>query len=210
MSFDNLENFYIGQQVTDNSGNYWGECVSYVKRYAQEVLSIPNADSVLYVVDDLAKNMYLKPNPPSLQYFDLIPSNPQRGDIVVYGNPNDNSYGDVAVALGGGNVIGQLGFPVYHPVAIRAIGSPLGFLRLKGDNETMLDAPHQATLYVAYLGRLPTPDEVNRDVGKITTETMINNLDSSSEYADKKKRDQAAYDALNGFDQITAYVPKKS
>lgn len=63
--------------------------------------------------------------------------------------------------------------------------------------QDMLDASHQATLFVAYLGRLPEPAEVSRDVGNITTETMINNLDQSSEYADKKVRDAAAYAALD-------------
>ncbi len=57
----------------------------------------------------------------------------------------------------------------------------------------MLDAPHQAALFVAFLGRLPEEEEVDRDVGKKTTEAMINELDQSPEYADKKKRDQQAY-----------------
>lgn len=65
------------------------------------------------------------------------------------------------------------------------------------EGDEMLDAAHQSALFAAFLGRLPTPAEVQRDVGKITVDTMINNLDSSSEYADKKKRDQQAYDALN-------------
>src|SRR5205809_107808 len=151
--FDGLENFYIGQQVTDNSGNYWGECVSFVKRVAQEKFAVPNADSVLYVRGDLAKNMFLKPNAPSLNYFDLVtPDQLQRGDIVVYGNQYDDSYGDVAIYLGNGRVIGQLGFPVYRPVAIRALGNPLGGLRRKGaDMSNYVDADHVDSLAHAYL-----------------------------------------------------------
>lgn len=134
---NNLENFYIGQQITDNSGNYRGECVSYVKRYAQEILGVPNADTILYVKNDKAKNMFLDPNPPSLQYFDLISSNPERGDIAVYGM---GTYGDVQVCLGGGKVIGQYGTPIFQKVSIKNIGSPIGYLRFKGEDMKIEDS----------------------------------------------------------------------
>lgn len=83
-------------------------------------------------------------------------------------------------------------------------GESVNDVKVIGDN--MIDAAHQATLFVAYLGRLPEPAEVTRDVGNKTTDTMINELDSSSEYADKKKRDATAYAALaNQVDSFTPY-----
>lgn len=144
MGLTEFENKYVGQQIGDNHDNYIGECVSYVKRYAQEVQGVPNADSVLYVRGDLAKNMYLNPNPPSLEYYDTVSSGPQRGDIAVYGKPGDNSYGDVAVVLSPTQVIGQLGFPLYYPIAVRNIGNPIGFLRRKGSDMPYTDEQYNA------------------------------------------------------------------
>lgn len=68
--------------------------------------------------------------------------------------------------------------------------------------EEMLRAPHQASLFVAYLGRLPLPEEVARDVGRKTVEQMVNELDQSGEYADKKKRDAAAYSSAASSDIV--------
>lgn len=79
--------------------------------------------------------------------------------------------------------------------------------------EAMLDASHQSALFAAFLGRLPTAEEASRDVGKITIETMVNQLDQSSEYADKKQRDNAAYATVPGQVNVivngTPYVPKE-
>ena len=123
-------NQYLGQQIGDNSRKWVGECVSFIKRYAQEAQDVPNADSVLYVPEDKAKNMWLKFTPAMAVYYDKVPV-PKVGDIAVY---NGGKYGDVAVYIGTGRVVGQLGTPVFKPVAIRPVGSPIGYLRRKGDD----------------------------------------------------------------------------
>jgi len=129
MSANAWANQYLGQQIADNSGNYRGECVSFIKRYAQEAQDVPNADSVLYVPEDKAKNMWLKFTPAMAKYYDKV-NVPKVGDIAVY---NGTKYGDVAVYIGSGRVAGQLGTPVFKPVAIRPVGSPIGYLRRKGN-----------------------------------------------------------------------------
>lgn len=154
---------YRGQQLTDNHGNYWGECVSLVKRFSQEKQGVPNADSVLYVKDDLAKNMYLKPTELQQQYYDTVSNSPIEGDIVVYGNPNDNSYGDVAVFVGNGQVFGQLGFPVYAKATERGIGNPLGYVRRKGSEmPTIVTSDQIKILYFDLCGGyVPTQSQID-------------------------------------------------
>lgn len=121
----------VGMQVADPAGQFLGECVSFWKKFYVEEQGIPYAD--LYVPDGRAKNIWLKFDDPSTkidQYFDKVGS-PEVGDTVVY----DGNYGDVALYIGNGQVVGQYGTPVFKPVAVRPLnqpGNPLGFLRLKG------------------------------------------------------------------------------
>lgn len=154
---------YLGKQVADNHGGYPGECVSFVKRYAQEALRVPDADSVLYVKDDKAKNAWLAPTPLQNQYFDKVNS-PQNGDIAVY----NGNYGDIAVYLGGNQVVGQYGTPVFTPVAVRPSnqpGVPLGYLRLKGGSMSAVGVTDRNlvnNMYMACFGRNP----YNNQTGK--------------------------------------------
>lgn len=122
-----------GKQLADPNGNYLGECVSLWKQYELQVNGIDPAD--LYVPDDGAKNIWYKTTPAMLKHFDKVTGSPQIGDTVIY----DGNYGDVAIYIGNGNVFGQLGTPVFKPAAIRPVGNPLGYLRLKGasQGETM-------------------------------------------------------------------------
>ncbi len=121
---------YANQQITDNSGNFKGECLSLIKRYAQEIQGVPNADTVLHAVNGGAKDLWLSPSDLQNQYYDRVDS-PQEGDFAVYTN---GTYGDVAVYIGNGEVFGQLGTPVFQPAAVRAVGTPAGYLRLKGSD----------------------------------------------------------------------------
>jgi hypothetical protein len=143
---------YAGQQIKDNSGQFPGECLSLVKRYAQEVQGVPNADSVLFAINGAAKDLWQRPTDLTLQYYDKV-SSPQAGDIAVYTN---GTYGDVAVYLGNGQVFGQLGTPVFQPAAVRNVGSPTGYLRLKGSDvsdtiETLQSAINSLTNTVEVL-----------------------------------------------------------
>lgn len=163
---------YQGQQLVDNQGRFKGECVSLVKRYAQEVQGISNADAVLYVVDDLAKNMYLNPTTTELQYYATLPptTEPQVGDIAVY----DGREGDVAVYIGNNQVFGQLGNPVYKLAAVRPLGNPIGYVRLKGDDmyngqtaqywyEAAQNATYIANLRDSFVNQLCLAAGVNPD-----------------------------------------------
>lgn len=160
MTLDEFINRYTGQRITDNSGNYPGQCVSLVKRYAQEVLGVPNADSVLYVKEDKAKNLWYDPIPATTKYFDKV-TKPQRGDIAVY---DIGFYGDVAVVTGA-QVFGQYGTPYFTPATKRSINEPnkpVGYLRKKGatpEGEEMLtNKDHLKALTRQFLGKDPTAD----------------------------------------------------
>lgn len=122
----------IGQQIADPKGLYLGECVSFFKACCVDVLGMPYED--LFAPGGGAKNLWLQFTPALAKHFDKV-SDPLPGDWAIY----DGSYGDVALFMGGGQVIGQLGTPVFKPVAIRAVGSPLGYLRVKGANMAAQD-----------------------------------------------------------------------
>lgn len=124
---------YQGQQLTDNAGNYKGECLSLIKWVEQHDLGLDNADTILHAVNGAAKDLWLSPQPIQEQYFDKIPTSepPQVNDIVVYTN---GTYGDVAFYVGQGQVFGQLGTPVFKPAAVRGVGTPGGYLRRKGED----------------------------------------------------------------------------
>lgn len=121
---------YANQQLTDNSGGYKGECLSLVKRYAQEVQGVENADIVLHAVNGAAKDLWLSPADLQNQYYDRV-ATPEPGDFAVYTN---GKYGDVAVYIGIGEVFGQLGTPVFKPATVRPVGNPAGYLRYNGGN----------------------------------------------------------------------------
>lgn len=160
MTLDNFIKRYTGQRIPDNSGNYPGECVSLVKRYAQEVLGVPNADAVLYVKDDKAKNLYYDPTSATKKYFDKV-SKPQKGDIAVY---DVGFYGDVAVATSSANVFGQYGTPIFTPATKRSIlkpNKPMGYLRKKGE-EDMPTAGNINTIIRYSLDRPPTDAELSK------------------------------------------------
>lgn len=200
-------------EVLDNGlGGYPGECVSLVWQYANEVQHVPLG--VLYCsTTGGARDLYEQFDGKIPQYYDRVPKEQlQPGDIVVWGG-SMGPLGHTAPKIDGPalTVFEQM---VGVPARIRTYTNTngvLGGLRLKG--EEMLDASHQSALFAAFLGRLPLAEEVSRDVGKKTIETMVNELDQSSEYADKKQRDNQAYSALNGQVNVivngTTYVPKE-
>ena len=163
MDIPSFISFYTGKQLTDNHGNFLGECLSLCKRFAQEQLGIPNADAVLYAPADAAKNVYLQPTDAILEYFDLFSSDPQEGDIIVY---TTGTYGDVAIYIGNGTVFGQLGYPVYAKAAPRSIGNFGGILRYKGEeymgfNYNSIPSDDEKTKYFQqHLGRDPSAAEL--------------------------------------------------
>lgn len=191
-----------------------GQCEQAVDSFIHDVLGIP------YVYTPNASDFWTKFDQLGLgQYFDKVPRGQPilPNDIIIYDSRVGAPQGHIDAASRPGIITdfwaydsnwGNVRDPkTGYPILYEAHHADLynnyvyGYLRIKEGGEAMLDASHQATLFVAYLGRLPQQAEVDRDVGKISTDTMINNLDQSSEYAAKKSRDEAAYAALN--DQTT-------
>jgi len=150
MNLDQFVETYKGKSVTNNHGNYKGECVSLAARYSQEVLGVPNSDAVLYCggATGGARDLYESPTALMLKYYDRVPFGQlrKRGDLVVWGG-NLGKYGDVAIALDSGTqLFGQLGTPVFLPAAIRnEARQPLGYLRLKGGDMPASSTPVDAT-----------------------------------------------------------------
>lgn len=170
-----LEQFigdYNGYSVPNNGGNYKGECVSLAARFAQEVQVVPGGDSVLYCSgqhgptnEGGARDLYERFDGQLPKYYDRIPyGQPRaRGDLVVWGS-NLGAYGDVAIALDGGNrVFGQLGTPVFQPARIREENrQPLGYLRLKGSGGKVMSQDGEIiNVYQTVNDRPATPQEVD-------------------------------------------------
>lgn len=171
MTHDQFVNKYYGQQLTNNNGNYLGECVSLAARYAQEVQGVPNADGVLYCpVTGGARDLYEQfPSNGRPNYYDQIPygQSPKVGDLVVWG-ANMGRYGDVAVYNGSGQVFGQLGTPVFIPAAARQMTppQPLGYLRRKGGSDVSTVGDNEIDqMSWAYFGYGAGPDFITEHRG---------------------------------------------
>lgn len=173
---------YRGQQLTDNAGNFRGECLSLVKWVSQHDLGLANADNILHAVNGAAKDLWYYPQPIQQQYYDKV-SEPQVNDIAVYTN---GTYGDVCFYIGNGQVFGQLGTPVFQPAAVRAVGSPAGYLRRKDSMPTLADATDVKAMYQSVLGRSADEikqDEIDSQVGK-EFKTLYYELLASKERSD--------------------------
>lgn len=165
---DDFINKYNGKQVNDPFNGYLGECVSLWKRYAQEVQGVDPAD--LYVPDGRAKNIWYQFTPAMGKYYDKV-SSPQRGDAAIY----DGVYGDVAIVIDQSQVFGQLGTPVFKPAATRSIGSPIGFIRQKGNKVT-----HQQNIDLARTLRLLAGESVAET--NLHVEDDANHMDADPLY----------------------------
>lgn len=188
MTLDQFVQTYYGQPLTNNHGQFLGECVSLAARYAQEVQGIANGDGAMYCNNTGgARDLWEQyGNNNATQFYDQA-SSPQYGDIVVWGS-NMGQYGDVAVYIGSGQVFGQLGTPVFIPAAARQLTpTPLGYLRRKGGNMPSSQTPaDEVTVRLEYnnaLFRDATPAEVQGIVGQ-TVEAVQRTLGGSPEHAD--------------------------
>lgn len=134
-----------GKQLADPLGQYLGECVSLWKDFYVNECGVNYYD--LFVPGNGgAKNIWTNTTDAMLQWFDKVTDNPQIGDTVVY---TGGIYGDVALYNGNNTVFGQLGTPVFKPAAVRPMGSPAGYLRLKGE-------------YVGYYDSIPSNDDLTK------------------------------------------------
>lgn len=177
MNLGDFVNTYGGHQLAMNDGkSYVGECVSLVKRFAQEVQKVPNADTVLQVPSG-ARQLYegFDWNGKMSQYYDKIPYGQprQKGDLVVWGS-NLGQYGDVAIALDSGNtVFGQLGTPVFIPANIRVEArQPLGYLRFKGETMDTFNKGDATNIAQNFFGQ--DIDQVKSQVGQNWKTAMYN------------------------------------
>lgn len=159
MNLDQFVDKYNGKSVSNNHGNFKGECVSLAARYAQEVQGVDDGDNALYCANvggarDLYE-WYGKPGSNVQEFYDRIPFGQPRlkGDMVVWGT-NLGYYGDIAIALDSGiQIFGQLGTPVFIPANIRTeTRQPLGYLRRKGDNSNMYPTEPELQAVTAQTG----------------------------------------------------------
>lgn len=185
---------YQGKQLTDNAGGYKGECVSAAKWIQQHDLGLPNSDAILHCVNGAAKDLWLSPQPLMLQYFDKVTSNPQVDDLVVY---TSGTYGDVARYVGNGKVFGQLGTPVFQPMAVRNIGSPAGYLRRKGAKKEMITINGLNILYRFRKGKKPPQSAIDQFVGKMTLDEVDALIKQSQDYKDYITKYKVAKNLIN-------------
>lgn len=192
MNLDQFVKKYGGTQLTDNAGNYKGECLSLAKRYGQEVQGVINADAVLNSGVNAARGLYENFDHNGLQskYYDKIPVTQPRkkGDLVVWGD-NLGKYGDVAIALDSGTkIFGQLGTPVFKPANIRnELRKPLGYLRRKEDIEMFTQEWEVKNAFYMARGRNANAGEIKSWMGRPISEFLSKGMDLAKDRENKYK-----------------------
>ncbi|WP_427007208.1 CHAP domain-containing protein [Pseudarthrobacter sp. H2] len=131
----------FGNPGTDNTNlgapAYAGQCVSYVRLYMEEVLGIPTAvwgNAVDYWT-----------NATVLQRFDRV-SNPQDGDIVVWGDDAGNwtgPEGHIAIWYKGRLLNQNYGGSLKVTISSMFTPGLLGYLRIKGGEDVITDADNE-------------------------------------------------------------------
>lgn len=124
----NLEQFKKatlgGSFGNPKTGTFKGECVSYARKYMEEVLGISTYP------DGHAKNYWN--NSISQNNFDKVPT-PRDGDIVVYGEVPSNKYGHIGIVYNGQLLSQNADIPLHVSItSLNYVKNRLGYLRKKG------------------------------------------------------------------------------
>lgn len=115
-----------GSYGNPGTNTFIGMCVSYARKYMEEVLSIPT-----YPAGD-AKDYWT--NDFSAQHFDKV-TTPQNGDITVYGAVPHNPYGHIGMYYNGMLLSQNLDKQLHVTIASLSLaGNKLGYLRKKGSD----------------------------------------------------------------------------
>lgn len=134
MNLESFKNATLGGSYGNpQTGTYKGQCVSYARKYIEEVLGIPtypNGDAKDYMTNQMSTN------------FDKVVS-PQNGDIVVYGAVPGNPYGHIGIYYNGMLLSQNLDKPLYVTIAsLNLAKNRLGILRAKAKgNQVYIDQP---------------------------------------------------------------------
>lgn len=152
---DQFKNQTLGGSFGNpKTGTYKGQCVSYIRKYMEEVLGIPT-----YPAGD-AKDYWN--NKISTDHFDKV-ANPQNGDVVVYGAVANNPYGHIGIWYNGQLLSQNYDKPLRVSIAsLSMVGNRLGYLRKKGASqggEPMVDRGALEIMWKGFLDRVPTAEE---------------------------------------------------
>lgn len=201
MSLESFKSRTLGGSYGNpRTGSYKGQCVSYARKYMEEELDIftyPNGHAMAYYDNRIAR-----------KNFDKV-SNPQNGDIVVYGAWRNNPYGHIGIYYNGQLLSQNYNVPLRVTIApLNLVGNRLGYLRKKGSKgvismakaglgtarifaETILGRNRDRTHAGAY-----DADLNKNHVGKEITEQYIASLWTSQEAknaANNRRRNENFY-----------------
>lgn len=183
ISLEQFKNQTLGGSYGNpGSGTYFGECVSYVRQYMEQVQGIPTA-----VWGHAANYWY---NPAVLANYDRITNGSrQDGDILVWGDDAGNwtgPPGHIGISYGG-KILNQ-NFGGSRKVTIDPFFSPgyLGALRRKNNGGQDMPIPNADNYYWRYnkamqyiRGRSMSREEFNQNfVGRTDLQMLEAMLDN--------------------------------
>lgn len=136
-----------GSYGNPKTNTFVGQCVSYFRKYCEDVLNIPTypaGDALAYWDNEFSQ-----------QHFDKV-STPQQGDVVVYGAVPHNPYGHIGIYYNGMLLSQNLDIQLHVSVAsLNLAGNKLGYLRLKGELMEPIATPDQIDSYSVKLFSYP-------------------------------------------------------
>lgn len=160
----NLEQFKIntlgGSFGNPKTGTYRGECVSYARKYMEEVLDIstyPDGDAKDYWNNSI-----------STKNFDKVGA-PQNGDVVVYGANPKNKYGHIGIWYNGQLLSQNYNIPLHVTIASLNLPNRLGYLRKKGNQvpeDYKLNKGDVVNYFRDILGHEATQADINAWTGQ--------------------------------------------
>lgn len=165
-----------------NSGNFKGQCVSYVRQYCEAVLGIKTS------VWGHAIDWWT--NPLVLKHFDKVTGaeNRKDGDILVWGDDPGNwtsQYGHDAISYGGKILNQNYGNSLKVTVNDFFPQGYVGALRLKGGNVDKITKEQEITCSIMQTGSKPGKNYDYRFTGKDLTQT---NLDAMLQFWSRQPR----------------------
>jgi NlpC/P60 family len=188
MNFEQFKNWSLAQgSVSTPINTYPGECVSLVQQYLLKVYNIPFKARGNAV--DWATNEDV------LQHFDVV-TDLRPGDILVY-DLNDD-IGHIEIYAGNKQSLQQnrrLDGRIYiDPLFTKY---PYTILRIKKEEEVMVDKDAVTYLFRGFLDRAPTEQEYKNFIGKPYPD-VLHTLYVSKEYKDRTSALQSYWEAYVG------------
>jgi hypothetical protein len=178
MTFEEFINKYNGQYVEAEDPNNINQCMDLTFKYLDEVLKIDRAT----IRHEWAYEAFTQPNALTYEYFELIPieqgSNPQYGDIMVYGTRVADA-GHIEIFIDGDrNNFRSFSqnWPAGSPAHIINHNNygVIGWLHPKqGGSMPFKNREEVIQAYQQRLLKNPTEEEINYWIGKDTKDFLI-------------------------------------